>query len=85
MFFFSVTNANHCIEEELGMVMWSEVSCLAGGSYASFTEGSAPGNTADRTRTNVVLVSAVAQCPRSLRSRLRSRITECFSFLLIRP
>lgn len=49
--------------------------------YASFTEGSAPGN----TRTYVVLVSAVAQCPRSLRSRLRSRITECFSFLLIRP
>lgn len=53
--------------------------------YASFTEGSAPGNTAGHTRTYVVLVSAVAQCPRSLRSRLRSRITECFSFLLIRP
>lgn len=53
--------------------------------YASFAEGSAPGNTAGHTRTYVVLVSAVAQCPRSLRSRLRSRITECFSFLLIRP
>lgn len=53
--------------------------------YASFTEGSAPGNTAGHTCTYVVLVSAVAQCPRSLRSRLRSRITECFSFLLIRP